>query len=69
MLEGAAEVIPEGLFGQLKEGGRLACVLQRGPAGKAMIYLRTGGDISGRAVFDATAGLLPGFAKLPEFVF
>jgi protein-L-isoaspartate(D-aspartate) O-methyltransferase len=69
MLEGAAEVIPEGLFGQLKEGGRLACVLQRGPAGKAMIYLRTGGDVSGRAVFDATAGLLPGFAKLPEFVF
>jgi hypothetical protein len=34
-----------------------------------MIYLRTGGDVSGRAVFDATAGLLPGFAKLPEFVF
>jgi protein-L-isoaspartate(D-aspartate) O-methyltransferase len=69
MLEGAAEVVPDGLLDQLKNGGRLACVLQRGPAGKAMIYLRTGSDVSGRAVFEAAAGLLPGFAKSPEFVF
>jgi hypothetical protein len=34
-----------------------------------MIYLRTGRDVSGRAVFDAVAAPLPGFAEAPTFVF
>ena len=69
MLEGAAEVVPGALLDQLKNGGRLVCVLGSGPAAEATVYLRTGGDVSGRAVFDASAALLPGFAKTPEFVF
>jgi len=68
LLEGATEVIPAGLIKQLKVGGRLACVIGRGP-GKATIYQRTDTDFSGRAVFDAAAALLPGFAKPQEFVF
>jgi protein-L-isoaspartate(D-aspartate) O-methyltransferase len=69
LLEGATESVPAVLLEQLKNGGRLACVLGRGQAGKAMIYRRTDGDLSGRAVFDAAASLLPGFAKPQEFVF
>jgi protein-L-isoaspartate(D-aspartate) O-methyltransferase len=69
VLEGAAEVVPGALLDQLKNGGRLVCVLGSGPAAEATVYLRTGGDVSGRAVFDASAALLPGFAKTPEFVF
>jgi len=69
VLEGAVEVIPDGILDQLKNGGRLVCVLQRGPAGRGMIYLRTGRDISGRVVFDAAAAPLPGFAEAPAFVF
>jgi protein-L-isoaspartate(D-aspartate) O-methyltransferase len=69
LLEGATETVPTALLDQLKSGGRLACVLGRGQAGKAMIYRRTEGDVSGRAVFDAAAPLLPGFAKPQEFVF
>jgi len=69
LLEGATQVVPETLHGQLKEGGRLACVLMQGPAAKAMLYRSRDGEISGRPIFDASAPLLPGFEKTPEFVF
>jgi protein-L-isoaspartate(D-aspartate) O-methyltransferase len=61
--------VPQPLFDQLAEGGRLACILGIGPAAKAMIYSRNRGDVSGRPVFDATAAALPGFTKAPAFVF
>ena len=69
LLQGSSEMEPAALFDQLKEGGRLAFVFARGPAAKAMLYRRIEGDISGRAIFDATASPLPGFAKPAEFVF
>jgi protein-L-isoaspartate(D-aspartate) O-methyltransferase len=69
VLEGATEVVPEALLGQLTGGGRLVCVLGRGPAAKAMLYRSIDGECSGRPVFDAVAPLLPGFAKQPVFVF
>ena len=68
ILQGSAEIVPVALFDQLKDGGRLACVLGRGP-GKAMLYRRIEGELSGRVVFDAAASPLPGFAKPHEFVF
>jgi protein-L-isoaspartate(D-aspartate) O-methyltransferase len=69
VLEGAIEIVPTALSGQIKEGGRLVCVLGTGGAGKAMIYRMSGGELSGRPVFDAAAPLLPGFEKPPSFVF
>jgi protein-L-isoaspartate(D-aspartate) O-methyltransferase len=69
VLEGATEVVPHALCQQLKDGGRLVCVLGSGPGAKAMLYRRNGGEIGGLAVFDATAALLPGFAKTPVFAF
>jgi protein-L-isoaspartate(D-aspartate) O-methyltransferase len=69
VLEGSVELVPVALFDQLKDGGRLVCVLGRGPGGKAMLYRRVEGDLSGRPVFDAAAAALPGFAKPPQFVF
>jgi protein-L-isoaspartate(D-aspartate) O-methyltransferase len=69
LIEGAGEVVPHALHGQLKEGGRLVCVIGRGPAGKAMLLRSLKGELSGRRLFDASAPLLPGFAKAPEFVF
>jgi protein-L-isoaspartate(D-aspartate) O-methyltransferase len=68
LLEGSCDVVPGVLFDQLKLGGRLACVIGRGP-GKATIYRRIEGDLSHRVVFDAAAATLPGFAKPPQFVF
>src|SRR5262249_20489698 len=69
VLEGASEVVPRGLFDQLREGGRLVCIEGRGPAGRAMIYRAAGSTVSGRPVFDAAAPLLPGFSQAPAFVF
>jgi protein-L-isoaspartate(D-aspartate) O-methyltransferase len=68
LLQGATEVEPRTLFAQLKEGGRLLCVNARA-AGKAVIYRRAGGDVSGWPIFDATAAILPGFTETPAFVF
>ncbi len=69
VLEGATEIVPHALCQQLKEGGRLVCVLGSGPGSKAMLYRRSGSEVGGRAIFDATAALLPGFAKTPVFAF
>jgi protein-L-isoaspartate(D-aspartate) O-methyltransferase len=69
LLQGAAEVVPDALLGQLKDGGRLAGVLGRGPSAKAMLFRAVGGDVSGRPIFDAAAPSLPGFSKPPAFVF
>jgi protein-L-isoaspartate(D-aspartate) O-methyltransferase len=68
-LNGATEIEPPALFGQLKDGGRLVAVKGRAPTGHAMLYRSVGGDVSGRPVFDAAAPLLPGFAAPPAFVF
>jgi protein-L-isoaspartate(D-aspartate) O-methyltransferase len=69
VLEGAIEIVPQAFVSQLKEGGRLVCVLGSAPGAKGMLYCRTGHEIGGRPVFDAAAALLPGFAKAPVFAF
>ena len=69
LLEGASEVAPERLLAQLKDGGRLVGVVGSGPMGKATLYRKDGGHISAVPLFDASAPLLPGFAKAPVFVF
>ena len=69
VLEGATGIEPEGFLGQLKEGGRLVCVLGSAPGAKAMLYCRSGQEMGGRPIFDAAAALLPGFAKTPVFAF
>jgi protein-L-isoaspartate(D-aspartate) O-methyltransferase len=69
VLEGATEIAPQAFLGQLREGGRLVCILGSGPGAKAMLYCRSGEELGGRPIFDATGGLLPGFAKTPVFAF
>ncbi|HEX9071569.1 MAG TPA: protein-L-isoaspartate O-methyltransferase [Pseudolabrys sp.] len=69
LLEGAGEIAPHTFLGQLKDGGRLVCVLGSGPAAKAMLYCRSGEELGGRPIFDASAAVLPGFARAPVFAF
>lgn len=69
VVNGAVEVAPRELCKQLKDGGRLVCVSGTGPAGKALLYRRSGGEVASRSIFDASAPLLPGFAKAPAFAF
>jgi protein-L-isoaspartate(D-aspartate) O-methyltransferase len=67
ILEGAVEEMPEALTDQLKEGGRIAAVFMDGALGMVRIGLKSGGKISWRFSFNATAPVLPGFSKAPSF--
>jgi protein-L-isoaspartate(D-aspartate) O-methyltransferase len=69
IFDGATEIEPHGLCGQLRDGGRLMCVLSNGPGGKAMIYRRSGASTAGRQIFDAVAPVLPGFTRREAFAF
>jgi protein-L-isoaspartate(D-aspartate) O-methyltransferase len=69
VLNGATEIVPTGLFGQLKEGGRLVGVFGLTPPPRATLVTHSHGDFGHRELFDATAPVLPGFEQLPAFVF
>jgi len=69
LIEGAIEIEPQAFCSQLKDGGRLVCIVGAAPDAKAMLYRRSGEEMGGRVIFDAAAALLPGFAKQPVFAF
>jgi protein-L-isoaspartate(D-aspartate) O-methyltransferase len=69
VLAGATEIVPDGLYRQLKEGGRLVGVFAVGRAQRAVLVTRSRGDFGERALFDATAPVLPGLERPPAFVF
>ena len=54
VLEGATEIVPEGLFGQLKDGGRLVGRLSARRLQRAMIVTRSRDDFGSRMLFDAS---------------
>lgn len=68
-VDGALPEAPEALCSQLKEGGKLVCVIGRGLAGKAHVFEATGGEASARAEFSAAVAPAPGFEKPEAFVF
>lgn len=67
LIQGGVEQVPVGLLDQLKEGGRIGCVFMEGALGVARIGYKIDGDITWRFAFNASAPVLPGFAK--EFAF
>jgi protein-L-isoaspartate(D-aspartate) O-methyltransferase len=69
VLDGATEITPDGLFGQLKDGGRLVGVFAQTKPPRAMIVTRSHGDFGHRALFDATVPVLAGLERRPAFVF
>jgi protein-L-isoaspartate(D-aspartate) O-methyltransferase len=69
LINGAVEIVPEPLFRQLKEAGRLVAVVRAGPVGRATLYVRSGGTVSARPLFDAAIPPLPGFEAPRGFVF
>ena len=69
VLNGATEILPEGLFRQLKEGGRLVGVFATTQPPRATLVTHSYDDFGHRALFDAVAPVLPGLERLPAFVF
>jgi protein-L-isoaspartate(D-aspartate) O-methyltransferase len=69
LVNGAVEVLPSGLAGQLKPGGRIAAIFVEGSAGQARLGIAAADGIAWRRIFDATAPVLPGFAATKAFEF
>ena len=69
VLNGATEIVPEGLYRQLREGGRLVGVFATTKPPRAVIVSHSHDDFGDRALFDAVAPVLPGLERRPAFVF
>jgi protein-L-isoaspartate(D-aspartate) O-methyltransferase len=68
-VHGAVEFVPEALFAQLRDGGRLVVVEGYGNASQARLYIKEGGRVAERNAFNTAVKPLPGFRKAKEFVF
>lgn len=74
-VNGSVEFLPELLFDQLAEGGRLVAVVRHyGPAyaahaGEARLYRKIKGEISWESLFDANVPPAPGFTAPRGFEF
>jgi protein-L-isoaspartate(D-aspartate) O-methyltransferase len=67
---GAISAPPDALVAQLADGGRMmAVVLDADGIGRGTLFVKIGGGLSRRVVFDAATPLLPGFAPQPSFEF
>lgn len=69
MIQGGVERVPDALLDQLKEGGRIGCVFMEGALGVVRIGYKIDGDVTWRFAFNASAPVLPGFAKEAVFTF
>ncbi|MFZ0099206.1 MAG: protein-L-isoaspartate O-methyltransferase [Gemmobacter sp.] len=67
VLQGAAEVIPDSLIAQLKEGGRIGALFMEGNLGVARVGYKIDGRITWRQVFNGSAPVLPGFETRKAF--
>ncbi len=69
IFQGAIEVFPELLLEQLKPGGRVAAIFVEDGRSQARYGAKVAGAMTWRRIFDATAPLLPGFARTKAFEF
>ncbi|MDP3694025.1 protein-L-isoaspartate O-methyltransferase [Bradyrhizobium sp.] len=69
VLNGATEIVPDRLFGQLREGGRLVGVFASTQPPRATLVTRSHDDFGNRTLFDAAVPVLPGLERLAAFVF
>jgi len=69
LIEGAVDFVPDCLFAQLGENGRLVVVEGHGNLGVARLYVKTGGVVSARQAFNLAVKPLGAFLKKTEFVF
>lgn len=67
-IQGGVETVPQALFDQLKDGGRIGAVFMEGDLGIARIGYKLDGRINWRFAFNASAPVLPGFETARSFV-
>lgn len=69
VMDGATEIEPEELYGQLKMGGRLVGVFATSRPPRATLVTHSPSDFGSRVLFDASAPVLTGLERRPAFVF
>lgn len=69
LLEGAVDSIPQALFDQMKDRGRLLAVEGHGNSADVRVYVKHGTSVSARRAFNAAVKPLPGFNSVPTFEF
>lgn len=67
VIEGGVTEVSDTLLAQLAEGGRISAVFMDGPLGVVKVGHKADGRVSWRFAFNATAPILPGFAKAAAF--
>lgn len=67
IIEGGVEEVPQTLTDQLKDGGRIACLFMEDRLGVVRIGYKQDGRVTWRFSFNASAPVLPGFAKETAF--
>lgn len=68
LVEGGVESVPQALQNQLRDGGRIGALFMEAGVGTARIGIRRGDSVVWRAVFNAGAPVLAGFARAADFV-
>lgn len=69
LVEGRVEIRPQALLDQLRDDGRLVCVLGPDRNAKATLFVRAGDAFGARPLFDANLPALKAFATVPGFAF
>ncbi|WP_081532590.1 protein-L-isoaspartate O-methyltransferase [Rhodovulum sp. P5] len=69
VVEGAVEQIPDAILDQLKEDGRIVALFMEDSLGIVRIGYKVGGAVTWRFLFNASAPVLPGFARERAFEF
>lgn len=67
MVQGAVEELPQALYDQLREGGRIACIFAEGALGVVRIGHKSDGLVNWRYAFNASAPMLQEFTKKSAF--
>ena len=67
LIQGGVEQVPDSLLDQLKDGGRIGCVVMEGALGVVRIGYKIDGEMTWRFAFNASAPVLPGFEKTVTF--
>ncbi|MCD7061069.1 protein-L-isoaspartate O-methyltransferase family protein [Pelagibacterium xiamenense] len=69
LIEGAVDLVPETLFSQMRDGGRLVAVIGSGNAAVAHLYVKSGQGVVSRAAFNASLPVLDAFKRTQSFAF
>jgi protein-L-isoaspartate(D-aspartate) O-methyltransferase len=69
IVEGAVTAVPEALFSQLSDGGRMVALLRSGATATAYLYVKSGTEVAGRPEFNASLPALQPQKRSDSFVF